>query len=488
MLNSSVTILPADADLVGMTSSGAARWNARSSLCRLPNELLVRIAQDLVHISREQDSAFEVMCRLASVCGLLRSVFVNMPTLWTEIDFQYNSDVLDLMESRSHGAMLVVTFAYITFKPCDFLRLVRYYPRIISLHLTILSKETFDSAFQELHGAAATHLTTLEITTAVRPLQVSRALLALGCIPAGLSDAIFGGFLITGMAPPMLVPSLRTLRLWECFFTVQDLRDFLATTPSLEHLELDHLHFNTVGNDDAVTARAELPALRCLIFKCALECTAELLSVIPNPSTTFTVTIYKNGLPPSWSRLSQKAANALIMSRLLQFWTAVTNATMLPTGTVHVVLAPSGMDRVCQYVSFGTEVLHGTEPEVFYCAPWFAHEHDPFVVDIRTLRLESNPSNSSRPRPYTAGEGPDYDHFPDIDTFAAVNVDLSMSNGLKQRRLRALKTWITSRCTRGRPLQSIEFDACTNAQWLYDELLDGPAAGSIAWNGVSSIA
>jgi hypothetical protein len=292
MLNSSVTILPADADLVGMTRSGAAHWNARSSLCRLPNELLVWIAQDLVHISREQDSAFEVMCRLASVCGLLRSVFVNMPTLWTKIDFQYNADVLDLMESRSHGAMLAVTLEYIIFKPCEVLRLVRYYPKIISLHLTILSQETLDSALQELHGAAATNLKTLEITTAVRPLQVSRALLILGCIPAGLSDAVFGGFLVTGMMPPMLILGLRTLRLWECFCAVNDLRDFLATTPNLEHLELDHLHFNTVGSEVAVKAAAKLPALRRLIFRCTLECTAELLSVIPNPSTTFTVTVY----------------------------------------------------------------------------------------------------------------------------------------------------------------------------------------------------
>jgi hypothetical protein len=208
----------------------------------------------------------------------------------------------------------------------------------------------------------------------------------------------------------------------------------------------------------------------------ALANVARILAALPIPSQTCSVKITKSDTAgwESWSCCD--GLNAVVLSRMLEFWTTRTSGTgPFMDGSVRWQRATQGKFR--QTLQFGHEQTPIT-PSLYYSSSCMISTRDSLLDNVLTLEV----------RGYIAdweSSGPEFTQLdvsclPNAKNLKIDRIDHTMV--YESGRIQILVNWIFNQFKEGRALQTIQFNACTTVlEPLYNRFVELQVAGSITW-------
>jgi hypothetical protein len=457
--------------------------NALIPIVRLPSELLVRLAQQLLELTNIEDVP-QVLIAFTSVCSRIRAELVDASVLWSRFGFHGESHrrkaVRDLFLARAGSYPLAISVGDAWGEPSNLRKVAKHLPRTKSLSAylrTSIQAVEFVSVLQVTNMPL---LETLELIgwthTAIGPIGTD-ILPPTSC--ANLDtlhlDAVH-------IATFPLLPSLRVLHLRSTNTPVQQVKNLILRTPGLVSVTLRFAMRCDPSGEDAVYNSEPEPSLarhitdsfNTLIVQDALVHASDIVGILPIPSRVFDVEIVADdtAAPVIWS--SSIGHLGVIVSRMKQF-SLSTKKSDRPFpfgGEVTWERVPEGYRYQIRYDRGGLR----------FSTPCRIELPDPTLSEMTTLRVSIS-------RWY--GMPTQHDTIVDnlllpwLSGVENVIIEVMYNEALiksDQPRMQILEDWILARHRAGRPLVSVEFASCPYEMMnFFVRIKAQQAAVSVTW-------
>jgi hypothetical protein len=475
-----------------VTSLKVAR-NTLTPIVRLPSELLVRLAQQLLELTNIEDVP-KVLIVFTSVCSRIRAELVDAPVLWSRFGFYGESHrkkaVCDLFLARAGSYPLAISVEDQYDKQSNIRKVVKYLPRTRSLSAYL---RTSTQALEFVHGLQITDMPLLETLELIGWPHTTIVLMGTDILPP-TSCANLGTLHLdtVHIASFPLLPSLRVLHLRSTNTPVQQVKKLILRTPGLVSVTLRFAMRCDPSGEDAgynsepepSLARQITDSFNTLIVQDALVHASDIVGILHIPSRVFDVEIVADdtAAPVIWS--SSIGHLGVIVSRMKQF-----------------CLYAKESERP---FPFGGEVTWERVPEGYqyqircdrgglrFSIPCRIEHPDPTLSEMTTLRVSIG-------RWY--GMPTQYDAIVDnlllpwLSGVENVIIEVMYNEALiksDQPRMQILEDWILARHRAGQPLVSVEFASCPYEMMnFFVRIKAQQAAVSATWcdeeNSVSSL-
>jgi hypothetical protein len=435
------------------------RRNALTALCRLPDELIVLIAQHLIAGSKWERP--RVFTPFLSVCQYLRTLLIDASMLWTQVHFTWSTTWIDRCLARSKSQNLDVSvsvrvnakqaprskyeqvFQYLNrissmcveFYDSDLVldfwnrvnSCVAFAPRKLVLHSYYTRMAPSDSG--TLNRDACTHLTTLRL------------------------------FRYSNIPFCTSMPVLQTVVLQDITLPLSDLRQLLVSSRLLQVVELRQMQYTDLASFVFTTDRVCLPFLHELDLDGDAETVWATLRVMPDPTSVLKVQLGTHDARRSvWSSFG---INGMITARLQAFWTRTSgHVNDFPPGSV----GPYCSTGWCHLRS-GLEFASDEEklPYLRYFSHCSITMDDPMLRHIKQVYLRCRGHLNFMP--YTHGLGNYLDLFPNMEELVLQRAHWDPATIKGRECVRTLKSWLVTRYSRNiQPLglRSVVFESCTD--------------------------
>jgi hypothetical protein len=437
---------------------------------RLPDELLVHVARYFTQP--------KPLYATSMVCSRFRTVIVNTPELWANIDCNWPLAMVTghLIRAASHA--LVMSARIDQFWPHLEGIIEDALPRTNSLTLEVQSDS--DRIMHCLAETESQLLRSLVLEASWDNDQLDlREMMFSSSIRSYLSTLHLQSMSVSSF--PAL-PALRNLALRNVRYTLAHLHELLSRTPFMEELKVTMTRREgPLPNLSCVN----LPHLHSLSLADDWSWVSSILLMLPNPSKHFKVFCFYSFDTRTWT--SMRGPNAAIVSRLSKFWNTVTSeAANFPQGTVENFTNPDCGDEQNPSLVFKGHVSlrDGNDTATFYYKSFGEiTEEDPFLDHIDTLSLSCSRRTYVGLDPHCIN----LDYLPSLRKLVLAEVKrgpwVSTEDGFD----RTLEDWVLDRAQNGKPLELIEFYDChVRARALFKGLRGAQAAQTTTWSDLKA--
>jgi hypothetical protein len=455
----------------GERQTAVARNALVPFLC-LPEDMIIRIAREVSSPYGMLALNHRPLDRMTSVCSSLRTLLVNTPSLWTSVDFAWHKDIIERYVSRSSASHALHLHASL---PCEANQEVwavagdtypvfaRCMPRTQFLTLDI---EKYDrlSTMADVVSSELQDLTLF--TSTFPPPRVDSDFLPSATWKQLLTLNI-RTVRVVGIHP---TTALRSLTLANTFCSLSQFHDIISHSPNMDYVALSYAFVRPARSRQPPD---HLPVvylrhLRELSVRDALQNVAQVVHMLPNPSTALQIDVDAKvqELAPEFGLGRHVAARAA------QFWTSQGHPSMFPDGRVVLI---AGLDT-CRVIFDAVSFRYSHECQALH--------DNPLLALVTSLKVDCHdwPQEQMDPAALVFSCVPNVDHVKianaDWKTYEVPNIDI----------VNLLETWIVDRAHRkGRPFHHIEFWRCTeDTRPMYNRLLTGNVASSVTWESMTS--
>jgi hypothetical protein len=457
--------------------------NALTPIGRLPSELLVYLVQKLLELT-EIGGVPQALLSVTSVCSRIRVVLVDAPVLWSRLVFldrRWTKPICNLFLIRAVPHPLEVTFGlgWDPSRASSYKDAGECLPRIGSLSTYLAGQPGFLSMLQSTDMPLLKTLKLVSFSSVtVSPNADILTPMSCTCVRSLYLHQV-------QIATIPHFPTLRFLHLSHANCPFQQVKALILRTPALFSVTLvDAVQRDTTEEvpceaEPGHAAELAHRTLDTLIIRETLIYVLGLISILPVPSHIFDVEITLDLLSPPTAWSSSVGPNALVMSRIRQFWTStMKNEQLFPAGEVTWEHIHGGFRQQILYEA----VERRDERSLLrFASPCRIKDPDPNVDDVTTLRVHTTRHTISSPHDLAVT---------DLQLHCLPNVEhlvVSVSSHEAyleddRPRMQILEDWISARHREGRPLRSITFASCPNQLMdLFNRLRDQQTASSVTW-------
>jgi hypothetical protein len=438
--------------------------NAFSPLYHLPDELAIHIARYVIFENGALSRA-----RLLTICTIsrhLRRLFLRTGELWSYLDFNWPALCLKLFLDRAGDHLLHASYdpeVSSSLEPTKVLELCM--PKVASFSGRIFTGIDGDAWLDVLNTPNATNLRSLSLTNPfgrwdapIKKLSINESWSSLVSLQLVNIESIME-------FPPL--PTLQRLDIAGLGYPPGDIYSLISQAPRLRWIKL----VGSLGDipESWKTERpVELPDLESLTIDDKLPAVHALLGMLPNPRMAFKTSIYLIPMPEfdrfAWS--SERGPHGVVVSRLLQFWIAATQAEFL-TG----FLICQVWERMQPYICFESSDPSGTQ--VSYRARAAITAQDPLLSHIHALIFDNQGSAC-------------HALLPDDLNLALLSgiqsIIISYSSSEEPEDTHRLEDWLIARRTAGKELYMVGFRECNEVlRPFYYRLRENKVATRIQW-------
>jgi hypothetical protein len=475
------TIRNIEAHLAGLTDGQEiirfkAIRNALTPFGRLPDELMIQIAQDASTIC-DGTVLPEVLNILTSVYDRLRCVLVGTPGLWARISLNWNKAAVDLYLARAASYPLSISLVTegVNEDVCE--HIAQCSPTTTSLDICIngrVGRNFIDRCV--VANTPQLRDLTVALLNHTRSLRMDQECF----IPH--SCANLSTLKIYGVHPANLpaMPSLQYVTLKRTNCSLLELHQLFSAAPQLKFILLMwslHPHSTHIPASGCV----HLPNLECVDIEDEPALAAAIVEILPNPSTMFKVLTY--GLDWPFQVWSSSGPSGRILLRMIEFWAEVTGGMEdFPAG--HIESTAVDYDdtdtRECIVFSEGPYLWEKSR-SLQYRSICRITRNDPLLQHIKSLHIDcegwADVGLDVKPDHINLSCLSNLEHL--FITAADCETDSEDRKGHTQ----ALENWIIERQQEGKPLRSVRFWYCKeNVKGLFNRFVAGQVAQFVTWN------
>jgi hypothetical protein len=438
--------------------------NAFSPLYHLPDELVVHVARYVVFENGALSRA-----RLLTICAIsrhLRHLFFRTRELWSYLDFSWSALCLQYFLHRAGDHLLHASRDPDVASEVEQTKTLELcMPKVASFSGRICPGPKGDVWLDVLNTPNATNLRSLSLTNPfigweapVKRLSISESWSNLVTLQLVNIESIME-------FPPL--PTLQRLDVDGPGDSPSNIYSIISQAPRLRWIKLVS-SLADIPESWKPERPVELPDLESLTIEDKLPAVHALLGMLPNPRIAFKIIVYPSFVNEpevhAWS--SERGPHGVIVSRLLQFWTAVTEAEFPPGFLICQVWG-----NVQPYISFEPSDHSGTQ--VTYRARAAITTPDPLLSHICALMCHNNGNQCHTLLPSDV----DLELLPNIGSLI-----ISYAPSEEPEDIRRLEDWLTARRTAGTALLRIGFSKCNEVlRPFYHRLRANRVATRIKW-------
>jgi hypothetical protein len=438
--------------------------NAFSPLYHLPDELVVHIARYVVFENGALSRA-----RLLTICTIsrhLRRLFLRTGELWSYLDFNWPALCLKFFLDRAGDHLLHTSYdpeVSSSLEPTKVLELCM--PKVASFSGRIYPGPTGDAWLNVLNTPNATNLRRLSLTNPFGRLEAPTQKLSISESWSSLLSLQLVNIESIMEFPPL--PTLQRLDIAGLGYPPGDIYRLISQAPRLRWIKLVG-SLGDIPESWKPERSVELRDLESLTIEDKLPAVHALLGMLPNPRMAFKINIYLIPMPDfdrhAWS--SERGPHGVVVSRLLQFWTAATQAGF-PTG----FLICQVWERMQSYICLESSDPSGTQ--VSYRARATITAQDPLLSHIHALICDNQGSGCHALLP------------DDINLTLLSGIQsmiITYTSSEEPEDTSRLEDWLIARRTAGKELYMVGFRECNEVlRPFYYRLRANKVATRIQW-------
>jgi hypothetical protein len=455
------------------------RRNALTALCRLPDELIVHIAQHLIAGSKWERP--RVFAPFLSVCQYLRTLLIDASMLWTQVHFTWSTTWIDQCLARSKTQKLDVSVRVHESARSKNERLFQCLDRVSSIYVEFHDRQLVLDFWNRVNSCSA-------FTPQKLQLLYARGRMAPSDLEYPNRDAcmhlttldLFGSSNVPFCTS---MPVLQTLVLQDVKLPLLDLRQLLVFSRLLRCVELRNMQYTDLASFAFTTDRVCLPFLHEFDLDADVETVWATLRVMPDPMSVFKVQLGTHN--EGGSGWLSSGTNGMITARLQEFWTRTSgHVNDFPPGSV----GPHCGTRWCHLRS-GIEFASDDEklPFLRYFSHCIITTNDPMLRHVKHVYLRCRGRLNFMP--HMNGLGDYLELFPNMEELVLQRAHWDPATSKGRECVRVLKSWLVTRYSRNiQPLglRFMVFESCTDdtVQMYREHMLNAIAPRMLRIDGV----